>query len=76
MSNVCVDFDTVGPVGGCPDGWYKLRDACYKLGGGPDAPSNLLTWYEAKEQCAVDGINGHMATIANNGLQGKHMICY
>ena len=61
----------VGPVGGCPDGWYKLRDMCYKLGGGPDDPTNLQTWYAARETCSTDGPNGHLACIENNGLQGK-----
>ncbi|XP_072021157.1 lymphocyte antigen 75-like [Amphiura filiformis] len=59
----------LGPVGGCPSGWYKLRDKCYRLGGGPDDPTNLQTWYDAREQCATDGPNGHLACISENGLQ-------
>ena len=61
----------VGPVGGCPLGWYKLRDRCYKLGGGPDNPTDVQTWYDARGTCATEGPNGHLASVTENGLQGK-----
>ncbi|XP_072020013.1 LOW QUALITY PROTEIN: uncharacterized protein [Amphiura filiformis] len=66
--NFVCKIPQLGPVGGCEDGWYKLLDKCYKLGGALDG-TQPLTWYDAKTQCNT-AAGGHLAQVFNSGLQG------
>ena len=60
----------VGEGGGCPDGWYKLRERCYRLGGMTEATRK--TWEAAHADCQVDGgVNGGLASIQLYGIQCK-----
>ncbi len=59
----------MGPVGGCEQGWYKLLDRCYMLGGRAGG-NDMLTWYDAQTECA-NAPGGHLAEIYNSGLQGE-----
>ncbi len=60
----------MGEGGGCPGGWYRLTDRCYRLGGQTEATRK--TWQDAQADCMVDaGDNGNLASINIYGIQCK-----
>ncbi|XP_072020400.1 macrophage mannose receptor 1-like [Amphiura filiformis] len=59
---------TASPVGGCPTGWYKLLNKCYRIYGydGDDRKN----WRDARDVCqSIAG--GNLATIHNQAQQSS-----
>ena len=63
---------TEPPTGGCPEGWYKLLNKCYRLMGFMD--EDRKNWFDARDDCQSLDANGNLATLHNKQQQGKCII--